>query len=137
MKKEHLCLWCDQGGPEPLVSVECGGNQALVHASHRAQLETFCHQVAAAKWRFLGGIGASIFLGIVGQVLLILPSKVYGVVTLGVAAAVVAVTLLKYPFATPETIALIGVRRSILLTRSCGYVILIIAAGLATYGLMS
>ena len=135
MSKE-VCLWCHSSGSEALEAIECAGERALVHPSHRGALESYCRDADSAKWRFLGGIGASILLGVGGQLLLVmLTSKMAGALVLAVAATVAAVTILRYPFATPETLALVGVRRSIRLARVCGYLILVIGVALAGYGL--
>ena len=133
--KKQTCLWCHSAGTEELEPIDCGEERALVHPSHRPELEQYCRETEAAKWRFLGGIGASILLGVIGQLLLMLPSKMPGAVVLGIAATVAAVTILRYPFATPETVAMVGVRRSIRIARSCGYLILAIGVGLAAYGI--
>ena len=134
MMDPKLCFWCHAANLEPLESIDCEGDHAVVHPSHRRQLENYCGETAAAKWRFLGGIGASILLGFVGALLLILPSDVFGAVTIGVSTAACGVTLLKYPYATPETLALFGVSRSITMVRSAGYFILALAVAVAAYG---
>lgn len=134
MTKREMCAWCHTEIPEPLDSAECGPEKVLVHPSHRAQLEEYCRETAAAKWRYLGGIGASILISHVGLLLLILSRELLGAVTVGVATAVCGATFLKYPFATPETVLLVGVRRSITMVRSLGYVILAIAVAISAYG---
>jgi hypothetical protein len=133
---QTVCIWCHSAGDEALEPIDCVEQRALVHPSHREALESYCRNVDSAKWRFLGGIGASILLGVAGELLLVLlASKMAGALVLGVAATVAAVTILRYPFATPETLAIVGVRRSISLARWCGYLILAIGVGLAAYGL--
>lgn len=135
MTEQSKCLWCHAGGPE-LETVDCEGERALVHPTHREFLERFCRESAQAKWRFLGGIGLSILLGLVGQIILVTASRPFGIVMVGIAAAIAAVTLLKYPFATPETLALVGVARSVRLTRAIAYVILVIAVAIVGYGVV-
>ena len=130
----EVCLWCHAAHPEPLESADCEGEHVVVHPSHRRQLENYCRETAAAKWRFLGGIGASILIGFVGVLLLMLPTDLFGAVTIGVSTAVCGVTLLKYPFATPETLTLFGVSRSITMVRSAGYLILALAVAITAYG---
>jgi hypothetical protein len=136
MAKETFCLWCHRTNEEPLEQIACDGEAAFVHPSHRQPLEQYCRETAEAKWRFLGGIGVSILLGVVAELLAALTRfKMPAALLAGVAAAVCAVTLYKFPFATPETLAFVGVRKSITMTRSCAVVILVLGVGLAVYGL--
>jgi len=135
MGNEPICMWCHAGGLEQLESMDCQRERLLVHPSHRAQLESYCRETATMKWRFLGGIGLSILLGILGALLVTRSAGSSGAVIAGAAVALVGVTLLRYPFATPETVAWIGVRRSITVVRLAACVILALAIGVAAYGL--
>ena len=134
MIKGNVCLWCHRAGSELLESTDCDGEQVVVHPSHRVQLDDYCRQTSFAKWRLLGGIGASILLSIVATLLLMLHSDPVGSVTMGVATAVCGLTLLRYPFATPETLLLFGARRSIMAVRAAACFILAIAVAITAYG---
>ncbi|HEX8615967.1 MAG TPA: hypothetical protein VF911_00160 [Thermoanaerobaculia bacterium] len=135
MTKPNVCVWCHMAGSESLEMVECDRERVPVHPSHRALLESYCDETKAAKWRFLGGIGASILLGHIGVLLLLLsPAETFGAVTAGVATAICGATLIRYPFATPETLSLIGVRRSIVAGRVAGCLIVTIAVAVTVYG---
>lgn len=134
MTQRPMCAWCHAEIPEPLETANCGPEQVVVHPSHRAQLEAYCRRTEAAKWRFLGSVAASILLCLAGVTLLALDREVPGALTFGAAAAVCGATFLKYPFATPETLVLFGVRRSITMVRAMGYLSLAIAVAISAYG---
>ena len=124
---EQRCAWCKAGAAEPLEAVSCGDENLLVHAAHRQALERFCREVAAAKSLFLGIIGGAVLLAVVGAAIAASGWKAQGGAVLGIALAICGATLLRYPFATPQTVALVGVRDSIRLVRIAAVIVLVLA----------
>jgi len=127
------CIWCHQGGE--LIDTPSGdGGTVAVHAEHRAVVQAF--MARATRW---------------GRVFLLLMVLVPALAVLTTAAGLLfpalprgfpAAVLLLYvggiitalPLATPQTVRVLGLRRSIIVARLLG--IASLASGLTTAALL-
>ena len=134
MTESPYCAWCREAGSEPLEQVTCADEIVFAHGSHRDALVEYCRATAAAQWRFLGGILSCVMVAVVGALVAVSGSKAAGAAVAGCAIALCGAILLKYPFTTPETVAMIGVRRSIRLARVSAVVLLLVAVAVVARG---
>ena len=134
------CIWCNRSGGE-LVDIagaeeRMTGMRVLVHPEHRDEAERFIAFTQRSRNRF--------FMAFVGMFAVAIPAFVilssYGerATLLAVAGLLgyMAVMILVYPCATPQTVENMGIKRSIVLVRGMGIFLLVFAAAMATIALM-
>lgn len=130
------CTWCHMETQEILESFACAGVLHLVHTSHREELRRYCEFSQAARRRFFAAVGTSILFCIIAAILLIFNADTAARLVAAAGTVLCGLTLLRYPFATPETLALVGARRSIRLTRVSGVAVFVLGLILATSAVM-
>ncbi|MGH9457255.1 MAG: hypothetical protein ACRD2J_06390 [Thermoanaerobaculia bacterium] len=131
--KSPRCLWCNEADGElvdVVVDVVVDAQLVRAHRAHEDDLVRFIERTTRSGWSFLGGIAVSLLLGVVAAALAATGQPRVAAATAAVATTVCGVVILRYPFATPETISLFGVKRSITMVRFCGVAILLLAVWL-------
>jgi len=132
---EH-CYWCGSSDGEfKTITVETPTRLAMstkeetliVHPEHEAELRAFNEKARAHGKRFLilallfGAIvpivGAGLLPFVVGAGLLPFVSDAVVTIVIGVSTVALSVVLYLYPFATPETVDMLGVKKSVRLVR--------------------
>ena len=107
-----------------------------VHPQHE---EAFLrnHERIQRRGRQLVLIVVSLLVVVPGVeiVTVVLGALSVGIVIIGIAVSLLGVVFILYPFATPETVALLGLRRSIIVVRWCGLVTVILGLVVAVIGI--
>ena len=123
------CLWCNQGDGE-LVTLDVLGVPAEVHPAHASETRSFLDLARRRQGRALTGILAAVAVIAVsvmtGLTLLLTGHERLGQMAIAVvllAAVGIGVQVAMLPFATPETVRLLGLKRSILICRVFGAVL--------------
>jgi hypothetical protein len=109
------CIWSNQRDADTReISLQPPGRYAAetywVCPAHEAELRAFHARLHRDKYRFLGGIALVVVAAIVAG---LLDSERLG----GVAMVGLGLFMLAYPFATPQTVQMMGVRASLRLVR--------------------
>lgn len=106
-----------------------------VQPRHEAALRAYLDRFARFGGWFMAGLAAYAAVAVLVSVLAVLGvlPEPAGVTTLGVLTVALGVALHRLPFATPETVAMFGLRRSVRLARAGG--VLVAASGLGLLGL--
>lgn len=112
------CLWSgrrDAGTRNVVIDPGPGfrGEATPVCPVHEAALVAFIRHTHRVQYRFLAGVGLVTALALVASL-----SERPALITLVVFCF--GVVILAWPIATPQTVQLIGVRRSVLLVRGFG-----------------
>ncbi len=127
------CLWCNQRGGAlenvGLPSELDGQSEGTVHAEHRQPLVSFMELVERRKNLFVGLVLALVFLMMNSTILGLAVGWTVGVLVMGVTLLGLGAVTWFMPFATPQTVQMMGVRRSIIVARAC-------AAGVGIFGLV-
>ena len=129
------CIWSGRRSAETRkIEIETTGplglgrETATVHVlpQHEPQLRGFAALVnRRAKW-MLTSILAALIVGVVGT--LIAPSgwPVTGGVLAGLGALGIGATFLACPFPTPQTVAPLGIARSVRIVRVCAWILVVL-----------
>lgn len=114
------CIWCN-GGEGELRSVTLHEarerREVPVHPEHEASLLAWHARVTRDTQRFVTVVAFTplALLAFVGLAALVNPASIF--VALGLSLIALATFLWAHPYATPQTVRLLGVRRSIVLAR--------------------
>jgi hypothetical protein len=120
------CVWCGRPG-EGLIEVQTDrGTKLLVHAEHAELAKGFAEKVEKNTNLFIGLI--LLFSAAIVLVLAFGWDR-YLFLPMGALAVVTWV----YPFPTPQTVALLGIRRAIITARAFAVVLLGIGFYLSIY----
>ena len=84
-----------------------------------------------SKGLFFGGIVAGTMLVVIGTIVQLGFGHHAGTLILAAGVALTGITIVLFPFVTPETISLFGVRRSIVIARVTGVLVVLTAIGIA------
>jgi len=123
------CVWCNgSDGELRTVTLPVAGRErrtVAVHAAHEAALAAWQARVSSDSQHFVTAMALSplVVLGAVGFAALV--SRGASFVVLGLSMISLAAYMWAHPYATPQTVDLVGVRRSIVLVR-----VLAVALGL-------
>ena len=134
MTRAARCAWCGREGAD-LEAVHCDGESMVVHPTHRADLERFCRRSANFKHLFVAVVIGFMLLGYAGQVVILAGAMGPGLMIVGAAVGGTGLTLLAWPFATPQTVARLGVKRSAWIVRAVAVFVLAIAITIVVAGL--
>jgi hypothetical protein len=128
------CVWCNRADGELVdLTVESRNRVARnplprtfrVHDEHRQNFVEFNRKVQRYGPIFLWGIGGFVTLTAVLQVLIFAFSPALGAAGVGAALVLLGGMLIALPFATPETVAMVGARASIKMVRAGGAVVVV------------
>lgn len=114
------CAWCNRSDGELRSVTLAEGRQRhvhAVHAAHEAALRDWHGRVVSDTPRFVTTmvIAPAVVFAAVGVAAVV--SRALAFVLLGVALIALAAYMWANPYATPQTVRLVGVRRSIALVR--------------------
>jgi hypothetical protein len=117
----NRCLWCNQSDGElRTVTLREGRERrdVTVHPEHEAALVAWHARVASDTQRFVTTLVFTplVLLAAVGLAALV--SRASTFVVLGLALIALSAFMWAHPYATPQTVRLVGVRRSITLVRA-------------------
>jgi hypothetical protein len=117
------CIWCGKNGEGykelTLKSENLGENKMLVCSDECEKKTTSYYQKVSRNLKFfVTGILLSVFIGI--------PLTFMPKIGLSIMCGGVALTVILFPFTTPQTNALLGIKKSTLLTRIIGLIMLAI-----------
>jgi len=117
------CIWCNQpDGEMRTVTVPLAeGRQrrtVTVHAAHEAPFLAWHARLVSDTPRFVTTIAFTPLVLLAALGLAALVGRPAIALVLGLALTALAVFMWVYPYATPQTVRLVGVRRSIALARA-------------------
>jgi hypothetical protein len=116
------CVWCNRtDGEMRTVTVLAEGRErrtVTVHAAHEAPFLAWHARVASDTPRFVMTIAFTPLVLLVAVGVAALVGRPAVALVLGLAATALAVVMWTHPYATPQTVRLVGVRRSIALARA-------------------
>lgn len=139
-----MCLWCGRAeGDRTTIAVEApgriggsGGEKSVtVHPEHANAVRAYVAEVRESGRRFLGGIALFAIAGPLGSAGVILLSRPVGLLGMGLSVVGTGATLIRYPFATPETVRFIGIRTAKRVVRAVGAGVVLLGVGIAGWAM--
>ena len=132
------CLWCNgsEGELRTVTLIEGRARRPVaVHSAPEASLAAWHARVASDTPRFVATMAFAplILLAAIGLAALV--SRTLTSVVLGLALVALAAFVWRHPYATPLTVRLLGVRRSVRLVRAAAVVLAIGGFAAAVAGL--
>jgi hypothetical protein len=116
----NRCLWCNGSEGELRTVALHEGKQrhdVLVHPAHEASLVGWHARVAGDTPRFVTIVAFTPMLLLAAVGVAALVSRASTLVVVGLAVIALAAFIWRHPHATPQTVRLLGVRRSITVVR--------------------
>ena len=132
------CLWCNGSGGELRTVTLSEGRQrrdVAVHAAHEGVLVEWHARAARDTPRFVTVMVFTPLVLLTALGLAALVGRGATLVVLGVALLALGAFMWTHPYATPLTVRLVGVRRSIALVRAATAVVIIGGAVASVAGL--
>jgi hypothetical protein len=119
----NKCIWCGKNGDGykelTLKSENLGESKMLICSDECEEKTSSYYQKVSKKLKFfVSGILLSVFIGI--------PLTFMPQIGLSILCGGSAITIILFPFTTPQTNAFWGIKKSILLTRIIGLIMLAI-----------
>lgn len=122
------CIYCNKQIEQP-YSITAGINKELLHYCSNE-----CVNRTQASFRFLNRSRPFFTVGIIISIILILVSAIFltiskmwiGSILLGTGFALLGLTVLIMPLATPKTFSMFGIKKTLIITRFVGLCIIII-----------
>lgn len=113
------CIWCNQSDPDRTVTLSAGRERRTVpvHAAHEASLVAWHARATREARRFVTTMVLAPLAVLAAVGLAALVSRAMAFAVIGLAIIALAAYAWTHPYATPQTVRLIGVRRSIALVR--------------------
>jgi hypothetical protein len=117
------CLWC-HGADGTLVPLREAGLPTArplhVHPAHEAELRAYLLAATAAGPRLVRGLLLILVLAIPGMLIAYAVGDPAPAATIGAAITLIGALVIARPVALPQSVGVLGVRRSVLLTRTLG-----------------
>lgn len=129
------CVYCNKEVETP-YSATCGEDNKTVTCGNddcAKRTEAFFRFGERAKPFFTVGIIISLIFIFVSVIFLTIGKMVVGSILIGTGFALVGLTMLIFPLATPQTYSMYGIRKTTLITRIIGLCIVIAGPLLALY----
>ena len=123
------CLWCNRPGADVREIVVTTVNRfgasprqetLAVHPEHERALRAYTERARRFGGLFLALVGVCLGSALLLELVLLRMNPSYGTVGIGLAVALLGGLIAAFPFATPETIAMMGGRASMRLARGAG-----------------
>lgn len=128
---KQRCRWCNKAGPDlkevvlttlDRFAIKRVERSYLVHPEHEQDLARFNDLGLKYGRLFLTLVAVSIAAFMVLEVGLLQVHRAAAILGAGAVVILLGAGVIAMPFATPETVALFGLRTSIILVRACGCV---------------
>lgn len=123
------CIWCNKSG-EDLKEIEALARNRFfrdsrprrfyVHPAHEAEFRAFNDRVQRLGGWFLGLIGLALVSMLTLQFLLLTSGRGAAIAVTGALTLFIGAVIIAMPFATPETVSLVGIRGAVRLVRFAG-----------------
>ena len=117
----NRCLWCNESSGElRTVTLRQGKERrdVFVHAAHQSSLVDWHARAVNEAQRFVTIVAFAPLFILAAVGLAALVSRRSTPVIIGLALIALAALMWRHPFATPQTVRLMGVRRSIIVVRA-------------------
>jgi len=134
------CIWCNrQDGAltEVVLGKGLQSRRVGVHPEHEALLREWDARARAFELPLVMALAflPFILIGVFGLAALIAPWLAVPLACVGFVG--MAIVIWRHPYATPQTVALLGVQRSIAVARGGALLILALGIGLLAFGVLS
>lgn len=128
---ENRCIWCNKKDNSLKEIVVTASNRFgskprekifFVHPEHEITFRAFNQYSEKFNKLFLVLIGIALLAMILLQIVLVAVNQNLGIIGVGVAVIFLGILVIVFPFSTPETVMLFGLKSAIKLVRVVGLV---------------
>jgi len=129
---KNRCIWCnkrDNDLKEITVTVsnrfasKPREEKFSIHVEHEGVFRKFNEYSQRFSKLFLILVGVSLLTMVLLQIVLVVVDKTLGIVGIGLAAIFLGSLVIVFPFSTPETVMIFGLKTAIKLVRGAGLVV--------------